>query len=327
MGRLWLASVITQARAWTSFTPGVMHSASRRRSRSPARADSVRTTSSSRCWPRGSATHPITGERAATPNLANLDAAFARLREGSPADTLVVYFAGHGVSHAEGDQDDFYYLTADASSLADVSDPALRDLRTLSGTQLQEFLLRSPAARRVVMFDTCESGAAVQRLSEVRSALSGDAMRAHARARNRTGAWILAGAAANQVAYEASRYGQGVLTYALLEAFAGPALQNQQVMVGALFNHAENRVPQLAQGVGGVQRPFPRRGAQDFHIGELAREELALVKPKGVLPVMVSSDLDFGGQRDRLGLFQTGGCPDSGARRRRSSRARVYPRR
>lgn len=247
-------------------------------------------------------THPITGAPVGRPTLASLEAAFEQLTEAAPTDTVLVYLAGHGVSRSDGQVDDFFYLLPDAASMADVADPQLRALRTISGAQLEEWMLGSPAARRVVILDTCESGKAADQLSAVRSALSGDALRAHARARSRTGAWILAGAAADQVAYEASRYGQGILTYALLEAFAGPALSEGQVMVGRLFAHAENRVPELARGVGGLQRPFPRRGASDFPLGELADHEREKVRPVGVKPVIVQTDLDLDGARDRLGI-------------------------
>ncbi|MBX2800866.1 MAG: caspase family protein [Myxococcales bacterium] len=248
------------------------------------------------------AVHPITGEPVQAPTFDRLQAAFDKLRAGAPDDTLVIYLSGHGVSQRDAESDDFFYLLPDAATMADVTDPALRAQRTISGSQLEDWLLRSPAARRVVILDTCESGAAVDRLSTRRRALSADALRAHARARERTGAWILAGAAADRAAFEASRYGQGVLTYALLEAFAGPAVINGQVMVSQLFRHAEDRVPELAHGVGGVQRPFPRRGANDFHLGELDREDQARIRPLGVRPVVVRTDLDLDGRSDKHGL-------------------------
>ena len=64
------------------------------------------------------------------------------------------------------------------------------------------------------------------------------------------------GSAADAVSYEASRYGQGLLTYSLLQGMKGAALkEDQYVDVSKLFEYAADEVPRLAQNVGGIQRP------------------------------------------------------------------------
>ena len=84
--------------------------------------------------------------------------------------------------------------------------------------------------------------------------------------KDRLGLWILAGCAADAVSYESSRYGEGVLTYSLLQ---GMKLDWQKVLrrdalselpeyldISMLFNYAANEVPKLAEGIGGIQRPL-----------------------------------------------------------------------
>lgn len=237
------------------------------------------------------------------PTRANLDAAFAALGEGDPDDTLVVYLAGHGVARVDETVDDFFFLLPDAASLADVGDPALREIRTLSADTLADWMLRSPAKKRVLVLDTCSAGKAFESLMEPRN-LSSDAIRAHTSARLRTGAWLLAGAAADQPSYEASRYGQGVLTYALLDGMKhGAALdEGDQLLVSLLFEHAEDRVPVFARGVGGVQQPLLRRGEGIFPLGELAEPDREAIPLAAERALVVRSSFQMEGRGDRLRL-------------------------
>ena len=60
-----------------------------------------------------------------------------------------------------------------------------------------------------------------------------------------TGTFILMGSAADQVSYEASRYGEGLLTYALLEGMRGAALKDAtRLNVSEWFRQASERVPE-----------------------------------------------------------------------------------
>ena len=82
-------------------------------------------------------------------------------------------------------------------------------------------------------------------------------IRALERLKDRTGVYVLAGSASDAVSYEASRYGQGLLTYSLLLGMRGAALREESyVDVGRLFAYATDEVPSLARGIGGVQRPL-----------------------------------------------------------------------
>jgi len=83
--------------------------------------------------------------------------------------------------------------------------------------------------------------------------------------KDRTGMFIISGCAADAVSYEASRYGQGLLTYTILQAMKGVALREDKfVDVNTLLNYSREEVPKLAAGVGGIQEPqllIPKGGS------------------------------------------------------------------
>jgi hypothetical protein len=72
--------------------------------------------------------------------------------------------------------------------------------------------------RQVVVLDTCAAGAATAELLKLadRRELTADQCRALELLKDATGSHLLMGAAADKAGYEASLYGQGLLTYSLL---------------------------------------------------------------------------------------------------------------
>jgi hypothetical protein len=222
------------------------------------------------------------------PTRANLVAALEEARAAKAQDILVVYLAGHGVT-AGGRDGDFYYLCADAAS-DDLRDEAVRDQVALSSAKLTELLKQIPALKQVMILDTCAAGRVIEELTLKRDVPSNQT-RALDRLKDRTGTYLLAGCAADAVSYEASRYGQGVLTYSLLMGLRGAALREERfVDVERLFNYSVDTVPELAGSLGGIQRP--RISAPDgssFDIGELSAEDRSLVPLQAVLPVVVRS--------------------------------------
>ena len=218
------------------------------------------------------------------PTRANLLRAFKNAAQAQPTDVLVVYLAGHGVTHG-GQDGDFYYLTQDARS-AELTDPAVRDQVALSSRELTELIKQIPALKQVLILDTCASGRLVERLTAQRNVPTSQ-IRALDRMKDRTGLYVLAGCAADAVSYEASRYGQGLLTYSLLLGMRGAALRADSfVDVSRLFEYAADQVPQLARDIGGIQRPTVASplGGSSFDIGQVtgadqAQIPLAQVKP------------------------------------------------
>jgi WD40 repeat protein len=225
------------------------------------------------------------------PTKANIQSAFQTAQKAQPDDVLVVYLAGHGVAL----QDLYAYPTQEARTL-DLSDTAVRGRTSVTSEELVEWIKKIPTLHQVMILDTCAAGAAATKLVEKRD-IPGDQVRALDRLKDRTGFHVLMGSAADAVSYEASRYGQGLLTYALLKGMKGPALKNDvDVDVSELFNYAANDVEQLAKGVGGIQRPqliSPTAG-ESFDIGELTPEDrgelpLAEAKPIYLRPALVNA--------------------------------------
>lgn len=205
--------------------------------------------------------------------------------KAQPADVLVVYFSGHGQAYGDAEKAQFYYLTKDIGS-EDLSDPVVRDNYTISSNEFTQWLTAIPAQKQVMILDACNSGKVVESLAAIaQKNLDPSQIRALDRMKDRTGMFILTGSAADKVSYEASQYGQGLLTYSLLQGMSGLALtDDKRVDVMTLFQYSRDKVPELAKGIGGIQTPvlaFPAGGAS-FDIGIVTPQvkiPLAQVKP------------------------------------------------
>ena len=231
-----------------------------------------------------------------------LDEALSAARQAKAGDVLVVYLAGHGVNLG----DSFYYLTADAMS-ADLGDPALRAATALSSAELSAAINEIPALKQVLVLDTCASGKLIEDLTSKRSVPSSQ-VRALDRVKDRTGMFVLAGCASDRVSYEATRYGQGLLTYSLLLGMKGGQLREREyVDVSMLFNFAADKVPEFAKDIGGVQRPIVAtpRGGSSFDIGRLTDEDKQRVPLNEVRSLFVRASLQDDEERaDLLDLSQ-----------------------
>jgi WD40 repeat protein len=245
--------------------------------------------------------------RAIAPTKSNISKAFEQVAKARPQDIFVVYFAGHGVTLQQG-RDAYLYLTQEARTTdsAVLADPGVREQTTISSEELVEWIKRVPALKQVMILDTCAAGAAAGKLVEQRN-VSGDQIRAIERLKDRTGFHVLMGSAADAVSYEASQYGQGVLTYALLQGMRGAALREEEyVDVQKLFQYAADEVPQLARNIGGLQRPLvaaPR--GTSFDVGRIGRDEKALIpvttiKPMILRPLLLNAEE----QADTLDLIR-----------------------
>jgi len=219
------------------------------------------------------------------PTKVNIEWAFAEVSTtANPSDVLVVYLAGHGVNYG-GSEGDFYYLTSEASN-GKLTDPVVRDQVAISSNELTELIKTIPALKQVLILDACHSGIVAEDLMTSRTGRPSSEIRALERMKDRTGMYVLAGSAADAVSYEASVYGQGLLTYSLLFGMKGAALrENKFVDIMKLFQFAADKVPELAENIGGVQKPEIRvpYQAQSFDIGistEEVQNQIILPSPK-----------------------------------------------
>jgi hypothetical protein len=110
----------------------------------------------------------------------------------------------------------------------------------------------------VVILDTCAAGGASNDLIKLaeRRDIPPDQRRAIELLKDATGTFILMGSAADSVSYEASKYGEGLLTYALLQGMRGESLDDgSRLGVNRWFEKASEDVPDLARSIGGIQKP------------------------------------------------------------------------
>jgi hypothetical protein len=97
------------------------------------------------------------------------------------------------------------------------------------------------------------------------------------------------GSAADAVSYEASRYGEGLLTYSLLQGMRGASLdEGSRLEVTHWFRYASEQVPELAQSVGGIQRPeIAAPKGTGFPIALLALEDRQKIPIVSVKPQLL----------------------------------------
>ena len=232
-----------------------------------------------------------TNSREKWPTKSNIKKAFADFaKRAKPNDILIVYLAGHGLNYG-GEESDFYYLTADAQN-GNLQDPVVREEIAISSHEFTEYIKTVPALKQIMILDACHSGKFAEDLLAKREAKSASEIRALERMKDRTGMYILSGSAADAVSYEASSFGQGLLTYSLLLGMKGAALRERQYLdVMNLFQYCVDEVPLLAQNIGGIQKPELRvpYAAESFDIGMLDEEinkKIILPTPK---PVFIRS--------------------------------------
>lgn len=245
---------------------------------------------------------------------ANIAAAFERVRKAAKAtDVLVVYGAGHGVSlRLSEKRDDLYcYLTQEAHTNVpqDLANAAIRRTCAITSEDLVAWL--NPVTgiktnKKVILLDTCAAGAAEKMILTAARELTPEEV-ARARAINQlkdnTAFHVLMGCAADKVSYEAGEYGQGLLTYALLE---GMKNTDRFIEVPGIFNYVEKRVPELAAGIGGVQKPqvASPQGAT-IQIGEMGtRERDAVRLAARKIRILAPTFLNLERARDTLRLTE-----------------------
>ena len=206
------------------------------------------------------------------PSKTNIQGVFERVsKEAQPEDVLFMYFSGHGVNYG-GQDGQFYYLTKDVES-GDLSDSEIRKQYTISTDELIEMIKKVPAQKQVLILDACASGKVIDIF--VKKEIPSSQRRSLDRLQSRTGMFILAGSTADKASYEANRYGQGLLTYSILEALKGTALrEDMYVDVLKMMSYSKERVPIMAEGFGGIQEPVIEApdGISSFDIGKVTSE-------------------------------------------------------
>jgi hypothetical protein len=169
-------------------------------------------------------------------------------------DIFVMFFAGHGVLLSG--QKNFYILTSDASSfeLSGVE----KDV-AISTEELNAAMRKIKANKQLLILDACNSGKALEDIQNqiTRRDIPPDQVKALENLKDKTGIYILSASASGQSAFEASQYGQGLLTYSLLSGIKlGTGLKEDKFIdVTRWFNNASDNVREMAKSIGGRQEP------------------------------------------------------------------------
>lgn len=234
------------------------------------------------------------GNDSSTTTKQNIQRIFEKIKaKAKPEDIVMVYLSGHGVAYG-GEKGDFYYLTTEYSGTSSESflDPNLRKSQSISTEEFTDWLNDIPALKQIMIIDACGSGKAVDNLIARRD-IESSQIKAIDRMKDRTGLYILSGCAANAVSYEATQYGQGLLTYSVLQAMRGMALrENKYIDITTLLNYSSEEVPKMAKDIGGIQKPqllIPKGGS--FDIGIIQEADKTLIPLATVKPVFVRTTL------------------------------------
>jgi WD40 repeat protein len=190
-----------------------------------------------------------------------LDALADVARQAKPQDTLVVFLAGHGTVVGQR----YYFIPHEFELGSTKLEDAIRR-QGLAGDELDDAVSAVPALKRVVIYDTCQSGGTVGLSRMTRNPFHFTrALEAMSRAQ---GSFILAATAATDDAQEVRELGHGVLTYTLL-AGAGAIEQGQGplwrrsvklreekklVQVRDWFSFAQDEVPRLTHTLFGQEQ-------------------------------------------------------------------------
>lgn len=226
------------------------------------------------------ATFSTTDSKTYGATKSDFERAFADFKGATSDDVFIVYLAGHGISIGQDGVtagNTYLYLTQEATT-TDRSILALDGTRramAVSSDELKDMMRQNKALKQVLILDTCAAGAASGSFVAKRD-VPADQIGALERLKDNTGFYILMGSAADSVSYEASQYGQGLLTYSLLQGMKGARLREDQFAdVELLFGYAKDTVGSLAKHIGGIQRPetIMPDASRSFDIGEFTAAE------------------------------------------------------
>jgi hypothetical protein len=204
--------------------------------RSPAEADRVQL---------------VAGKNATRANVLGAIREHLQAKAVRPEDMVVLYFAGHGFSDANGT-----YLACRDTSLAQLPETSI-SLETLASAWT-----RIRAGRKVLIADACHSGG----LEGLRG-IGGVAL-APESGPSRASSLTIAATGANELSTEDERLGHGVFTLALLRGLRGEADTDKDGRVSGdeLGEFLRREVPAVAARANGNQTPVVRSSRGDLPI-------------------------------------------------------------
>ncbi|HEY6062131.1 MAG TPA: caspase family protein, partial [Chitinophagaceae bacterium] len=214
-------------------------------------------------------------------------------KKAAADDILMIYLSGHGVLYESDEKKQFYYLTADASSLTD--EKAFPVVGISTDTLMEWIKLENiPANKRILVLDACYSG---QVINDLKKDID--------RLKENSKLFILSASASNKLSFESNEYEHGYLSYALLKVIKKQPdiLLGTKLNISRWFNAAAAEVKDIARKENSDQTPHILT-VVDFNIGTVDSsviQNIRLVKESSLFVASnfqnadkIGDDLGFG---------------------------------
>ena len=190
----------------------------------------------------------LSNQQATKANITEKLAALAK--KVQPEDAVIVFFAGHGT--AQGNQ--FYLIPHDlgyAGPREKLTEEGLRMIlaRSISDRELEKLFEGIDAGQLLLVIDACNSGQALEAEEKRRGPMNSKGL---AQLAYEKGMYVLTAAQSYQAAMEASKFGHGFLTYALVEEGLKKGSADREPKNGAIdirewLNFATDEVPKMQE--------------------------------------------------------------------------------
>ena len=172
----------------------------------------------------------------------------ARLLQVSENDTVLIYFAGHGMpvkKELEGKAQDCLYLLPCDAALWPLEETAI------AFSAIQVMLENAPACRKILILDACHSGE-----GRALNKFSNDVHRQFESVGE--GTFILAACSAEETSHERPELNHGAFSYFLLEGLQGAADKDDNGNIGVLElgSYTSRKTREWAASQGTVQTPW-----------------------------------------------------------------------
>ncbi|CAN5422049.1 hypothetical protein BH18ACI2_BH18ACI2_00740 [soil metagenome] len=174
--------------------------------------------------------------------------ALAQLKAAQPEDTVIIYYAGHGLAS----QQRFYLLPHDLGYNGKRTGMTNADVNkmlshSVSDREMESAMEGIDAAQLVMVLDACNSGQALEADDKRRGPMNSKGL---AQLAYEKGMFILTASQSYQAAQEVAQLGHGLLPHALVvqglkEGTADARPKDGQVVMGEWLDYATERVPQM----------------------------------------------------------------------------------
>ena len=159
-------------------------------------------------------------------------------RDTKPEDTIVFYFAGHGIRRLGGFEPGEYLCPIDTDSL---------NLRTtaIHADDLSTALRALPARQVVVLLDACYSGGMAAPPKTWEPTAFGLSEQAYSRLAGGSGRVVIASSKSDELSWELAALKRGLFTHYLIEGLRGGAADpDGAVRILDLYTYLSSHVPQ-----------------------------------------------------------------------------------